>query len=122
MFVCDIFGGSQCYEPNEEETEHINKGFSYYWDQDSWDPVTNEAMFYIHFKRKGEKKREQVFTYDWRMWSIPELREILAEAGFSKSFVYWEGTTADGEGDGDFKQVESGEDCESWVSYVAATK
>jgi len=122
VFICDIFGGSQCYEPNEEETEHEDKGFSYYWDQDSWDPVTNEAMFYIHFKRKGEKKREKVFTYDWRMWTIPELREILAEAGFSKSHVYWEGTTDDGEGDGNFKRVMQGEDCESWIAYIAAEK
>jgi SAM-dependent methyltransferase len=122
VFICDVFGGSQCYEPNEEETEHTDKGFSYFWDQDSWDPVTNEAMFYIHFKRKGEKKREKVFTYDWRLWSIPELREILEEAGFLKTFVYWEGTTDDGEGDGDFKQVDKGEDCESWVSYIAAVK
>ena len=42
----DIFGGSECYEANEEETEHDD--FSYFWDQDSYDPVTNEAMFYIH--------------------------------------------------------------------------
>ncbi len=122
IFVCDIFGGSQCYEPNEEETEHTDHKFSYFWDQDSWDPVTNEGMFYIHFKRKGEKKREKVFTYDWRMWSIPELREIMHEAGFSKTHVYWEGTTDDGEGDGEFKRVEHGEDCESWVAYVVGEK
>ena len=122
ILVCDIFGGSQCYEPNEEETEHTEHKFSYFWDQDSWDPVTNEGMFYIHFKRKGEKKREKVFTYDWRMWSIPEMREIMHEAGFSKTHVYWEGTTDDGEGDGEFKRVEKGEDCESWVAYVVGEK
>lgn len=122
VLICDIFGGSQCYEPNEEETEHEDKGFSYYWDQDSWDPVTNEGMFYIHFKRKGEKKREKVFTYDWRMWSIPELREIMQEAGFKTTHVYWEGTTDDGEGDGNFRRVSQGEDCESWIAYLAAEK
>ena len=77
LFVVDIFGGSQCHEPNEEETEH--DGFSYFWDQDYFDPVTNHALFYIHFKRDGEKKREKVFTYDWRMWTIPELRELLRD-------------------------------------------
>lgn len=122
ILVCDIFGGSQCYEPNEEETEHSSDNFSYFWDQDSWDPVTNEGMFYIHFKRKGEKKREKVFTYDWRLWSIPELREIMEEAGFSRTHIYWEGTTDDGEGDGEFKRVEKGEDCESWIAYVVGEK
>ncbi|MBT4761259.1 MAG: class I SAM-dependent methyltransferase [Bdellovibrionaceae bacterium] len=120
LFIVDCFGGSQCYEPNEEETEHDE--FSYFWDQDKHDPVTNEALFYIHFKRKGEKKREQVFTYDWRLWSIPEIREIMEEAGFKKTHVYWEGTEKDGTGDGVFSKVTNGEECEGWVAYVAAEK
>jgi hypothetical protein len=32
-----------------------HKDFSYLWDQDSFNPITHEAMFYIHFKRKREK-------------------------------------------------------------------
>lgn len=120
VFICDIFGGSQCCEPNEEETEF--DGWSYYWDQDTFDPVTGESMFYIHFKPKGQKKREKVFKYDWRMWSIPEVRELLEEVGFKKTHVYWEGTTDDGEGDGDFTRSESGEFCESWIAYIAAEK
>lgn len=120
VFVIDIFGGSQCYEPNEEETDHDD--FSYYWDQDSFDPVSNEAQFYIHFKRKGEKKRRECFSYDWRMWTLPEVREIMEEAGFSRTHVYWEGTDEDGDGDGEFERVIKGEDCESWIAYVAAEK
>ncbi len=120
VFIVDCFGGSQCYEPNEEETEH--DGFSYYWDQDKFDPVTNEALFHIHFKRKGEKKREKVFTYDWRMWTIPEIKEVMLEAGFKKVHVYWEGTDDDGSGDGVFTKVSQGEDCEGWVAYLAAEK
>ncbi len=120
ILILDIFGGSECYEPNEEETEH--DGFSYFWDQDSYDPVTNEAMFYIHFKPKGQKKVKKAFTYDWRLYSIPEIREILLEAGFKNVHVYWEGTDEDGEGDGEFERVTKGEDCESWVAYIVAEK
>ncbi len=120
IFILDIFGGSECYEPNEEETEH--DGFSYFWDQDSFDPVTNEAMFYIHFKPKGEKKMKRAFTYDWRLYSIPEVKEILGEVGFKNVHVYWEGTDEDGEGDGEFKRVTKGEDCESWIAYIVAEK
>lgn len=122
LFAMDIFGGSQCYEPNEEETEHEDSGFSYFWDQDSFDPVTNHAQFYIHFKRKGEKKREQVFSYDWRMWSIPELRDILDEVGFKNVHVYWEGSDEDGDGNGEFTRVTEGEACEGWVAYIVAEK
>lgn len=120
VFIVDGFGGSQCMEPNEEETEH--EGFSYFWDQDSYDPVTHFAQFYIHFQPKGQKKFEKVFSYDWRMWGIPEIREIMEEVGFKKTIVYWEGTDEDGEGDGEFQPVEQGEDCESWVAYIAGLK
>lgn len=118
IYVMDCFGGSQCMEANEEETEH--EGFSYFWDQDSFDPVTNDAMFYIHFQKDGQPKKEQVFKYDWRMWSIPELKDCLAEAGFTDTKVYWEGTDEDGEGDGVFEIVENGEECEAWVAYLVS--
>ena len=94
MYVLDIFGGSECQEANEQETEHDD--FSYSWDQDSFDPVTHHGQFYIHFQRNGEAKREKVFSYDWRMWTIPELRDLLEEVGFKTTSVYWEGTDDDG--------------------------
>jgi len=120
VFVIDCFGGSKCYEPNEEETEHDD--FSYFWDQDSFDPVSNNGMFYIHFQRSGEKKREKCFEYDWRMWSIPEIKDIMGEVGFKDVSVYWEGTDEDGDGDGEFTKAEVGEDCESWICYISAKK
>ena len=61
------------------------------------------------------------FTYDWRLRSIPELKDILEEVGF-KCTVYWEGTDEDGEGDGEFEPAEQGEDCESWVAYLVCQK
>lgn len=122
VLILDCFGGSQCYEANEEETEHEDGGFSYFWDQDSFDPITNGAQFYIHFQREGEEKREKVFSYNWRMWSIPEIREILAEAGLTNFNAYWEGTDEDGEGDGEFTRTDVGEECESWIAYLTASK
>ncbi len=119
IFLIDIFGGSQCYEAIEDVTKH--KDFSYYWDQTNFDPVTNGALFHIHFK-VGGKKIEQVFTYDWRLWTIPELRDIMHEVGFKKSHVYWEGTAKDGTGDGNFTRVDHGESCQSWISYIVAEK
>jgi hypothetical protein len=120
LLVVDAFGGSQCQEANEEETEH--KDFSYYWDQESFDPVTNHAMFHIHFKLKGQKKLEKVFSYDWRMWSLPELREMMHESGFRKTHVYWEGSNKAGEGNGKFRAVEKGEECQAWIAYVVGEK
>lgn len=119
IFLLDCFGGAQCQGPIED-TNKLD-GFTYYWDQTGFDPVSNEALFYIHF-RVGGQKIERVFTYDWRMWTIPELREILAEVGFKKTHVYWEGTAKDGSGDGVFTRTEKGESCDSWIAYIVAEK
>lgn len=116
LFIVDAFGGAACMEPNEERTPI--GGFHYFWDQTSYNPVSNEALFYIHFKRKGEAKREKVFTYDWRMWTIPEIRETMMEAGFRRTHVYWEGSTRSGRGNGVFTRSETGDDCDAWVAYI----
>jgi hypothetical protein len=119
IFLVDCFGGKQCADAIEDTVKH--DGFNYYWDQTGFDPVTNEALFYIHFK-VGKVKHERVFTYDWRMWSIPELRDIMQEVGFKKSNVYWEGTAKDGSGNGEFTRTEVGESCDSWIAYIVAEK
>lgn len=118
VFLIDLFGGSLCYSANEESSR--KKGFTYYWDQESFEPVSNRAKFSIHFKLKDRPKTRRVFTYDWRMWTIPELREILVQAGFKRTHVYWEGTNAQGGGNGVFRRTEKGEDCQSWIAYISA--
>ncbi len=120
VFVIDTFGGTESYESHEEKTKHPK--FIYYWDQINFEPLTNEARFEIHFHVKGEKRRrKKVFSYDWRLWSIAELRDILTEVGFKDVTVFWEGTTRKGEGNNDFKPVLKGEECASWIAYIACT-
>ena len=116
LFIIDVVGGPDCEALSEEKVEH--KNFNYYWDQDSFDPVNNSAHFYIHFKRKGEKKQKKAFSYDWRMWSIPELKDVLRDAGFSKIHVYWEQSNKKGEGTGFFKKSLKGDICDTWIAYL----
>ncbi len=120
ILLLDCFGGPACQRENEELTKH--KGFNYYWHQRSFDPVSQHAIFNIHYKPKGKSKIENVFTYDWRMWSIPELREMMSEVGFHNTYIYWEGTTRSGEGDGHFFRTETGEECLAWIAYIVGTK
>ena len=120
ILLVDCFGGTRCQEANEEYTDH--KDFIYYWDQESFDPVTNYATFHIHFKPSGQPKIEKAFTYEWRMWTIPELREMMSEVGFRKTLVYWEGTAKDGTGNGVFTPTEVGEECEAWIAYVIGVR
>jgi SAM-dependent methyltransferase len=120
VFLVDVFGGAGCFDENEEVTNF--KKFKYFWHQTGFDPISNKALFHIHFKQQKAKKAERVFTYDWRMWSIPELRDIMDEVGFKNTHVYWEGTNKKGGGDGEFRRRTKGESCDSWIAYIAAEK
>ncbi|MEM9055967.1 MAG: class I SAM-dependent methyltransferase [Pseudomonadota bacterium] len=120
VFMLDCFGGSDAFTETEEETEHDK--FTYIWDQASYDPVTGAYVCHIHFEFPDGSKLRKAFTYHWRLWTLPEIRELLEEAGFRKSTVYWQGTDEDGDGDGTFNPVERGDADPAWIAYVAAEK
>jgi SAM-dependent methyltransferase len=120
IFVLDIFGGPEAQTVEEEEIDHGQ--FIYIWDQASYNPVTGHIRCHIHFKLKNGKMMRRAFTYDWRLWSIPEMTDILKEVGFKTVDVYWEGTDKDGDGNGVFRQSQKGDDSECWVSYLVAAK
>ena len=57
------------------------------------------------------------------MWYLTELKDLLLEAGFSQVWPYFEGTDANGvDGNGVFRKGVRGENCESWLAYLAAAK
>lgn len=118
VFFIDLFGGPESQTLCEDVTKHGK--FSYFWQCQKFNPISHDCLFAIHFKRQGEKKRLNVFTYDWRYWTLPELREILREAGFKCSKVYWEEEGRDGTGNGVYFETEEGTDDSAWVSYIAA--
>ena len=65
----------------------------------------------------------KAFTYDWRLWTIPEMTDILLEAGFKDVQIYWEGTDrSTGEGNGIFRRSRRGDDSEAYVSYIVAVR
>jgi hypothetical protein len=122
MFVLDIYGGPEAQTLVEETTVH--DGFHYVWDQDEFDPINSRMMCYIHFEKpSGKRTLKRAFTYDWRLWTIIELREALHDVGFGVTEVYWEGVEEEtGEGDGEFVLEESAENTDSWIAYVVGVK
>lgn len=123
VFVTDLLGGPFYQDENEHELELDEPHpFSYFLEQTRFDPITAEGDFSIHFKRKGETMRREVFTYTFRLWSIPELRDVLLELGFSDVKVYWEGSKRDGTGNGIWRAETRGDSCDSWLAYVVAMK
>jgi len=121
MLLLDAYGGPESVARMSEETEYDD--FSYVWDQDQFDPVQQRATCYIHFMFPDGSKLERAFTYEWRMYTIPEIRDALTDAGFSDSKVYWEGTDPEtGEGDGVYTEAETADNDEAWVCYIAGFK
>lgn len=120
VFFLDMFGGPEAQEEQKEKTKY--KGFSYVWHQADFHPVTNFIRCHIHFRFPDGSKIKKAFTYEWRLWSAPEIREILKEAGFRTATIYWEGEDEDGDGNGEFTPDEKGEADLAWIAYVVAEK
>ncbi len=120
LFLLDAYGGSEAFAEIEEPRKL--DGFTYIWDQHSYDPISGRAVNYIHFAFPDGTRMERAFEYTWRLWTLPELKELLTEAGFREVVIYWEGTDEDGEGNGVFTPAEVGEACEGWVAYLVAKK
>ena len=120
VFFVDLFGGPEAQEETKEKTKY--KRFTYVWHQAEFHPVTNYIRCHIDFRFKDGSKIKKAFTYEWRLWSAPEIREVLAEAGFKKSTLYWEGEDEDGEGNGEFTADEKGEADLAWIAYIVAEK
>jgi cyclopropane fatty-acyl-phospholipid synthase-like methyltransferase len=119
IFFLDAYGGYDAPRVLEEEREC--DGFTYIWDQAEFNPIDSVMRCRIHFTFPDGSRIENAFDYHWRLWTLPELREVLEEAGFSQVDVYWEGTDGEtGEGDGIFEPAEVADADAGWVCYIVA--
>ena len=85
VFFLDACGGFEAFREMEESTEHND--FTYVWDQSHYNPITGHYICKIHFTFKDGSKMKNAFVYDWRLWTLPEITEMLAEAGFEPTVV-----------------------------------
>ena len=120
IFFLDAYGGYESFKEIKEQTKH--KKFTYVWDQAKYNPVNGDMTCHIHFHFADGSKMKKAFSYHWRLWTMPELRELLYEAGFNKVSVYWESEDKNGEGNGKYKPVTEADADAAWVSYIVAEK
>jgi len=121
VFFLDAYGGSDAYKEMRERTKYDE--FTYIWDQASFDPISADMVCKIHFSFPDGSRMRNAFTYEWRLWTLPEVREILLDAGFKRVTVYWQGDDEDSdEGNGEFEPAERGEADEAWIVYISAEK
>jgi cyclopropane fatty-acyl-phospholipid synthase-like methyltransferase len=121
VLFLDLYGGYEAFQELKEKRKY--KGFKYIWDQERYNPITGDMRCHIHFAFPDGSRLKRAFTYDWRLWTLPEVRELLDEAGYSRVTVYWEGADKEtGEGNGKFKPATVGEADPGWIVFITAEK
>ncbi|KAG5515763.1 hypothetical protein RHGRI_036719 [Rhododendron griersonianum] len=127
IFVMDLYGGtsSEC----ELRLQRKFPNFTYVWEQAGFDIVQRKTRISLHFHlQKQQKKLRHAFSYSWRLWSLPEIKDCLEEAGF-RSVHFWirqmpdagEIRSIKGFGSGrdvKYEEVSSFEQQDSWNAYV----
>ncbi|MCE9615680.1 MAG: class I SAM-dependent methyltransferase [Lentisphaerae bacterium] len=126
-FVADIYGGTGAITATREQ-KVIRRArgpagerlppFRFTWEHAHFDAVTHDVLCHMHFEVLGGKRYPKAFTYDWRLWSIPELRELLQEAGFRDVEVHTHGWTRQGLSDGIYRRVDRFDNEIGWLAYV----
>lgn len=120
VLFMDVWGG---YESMKEQVETRRvKGFTYQWEQTSYNPVTGDLLCHIHFAFPDKTRIFRAFSYRWRLWTVPEIRELLLEAGFKKVRFFGEGNDKGGGGNGVFREATKHDADASFVAYIVAEK
>jgi len=139
IFVMDLYGGTEAIEaklePRDVAASTAKDGtkipkFEYIWDQDVYNVIDHHVVNHIHFKvprrrstgQAGFIEIKKAFTYDWRLWTLPEVQELLIEAGFKSAEVYLHGWDKDGESDGTYRRRKQYENSLGWVAYIVGIK
>lgn len=121
IFFLDAYGGYDA--PREIEESRDCGGFTYIWDQAAFNPIDSSMTCHIHFEFPDGSRMDKAFSYYWRLWTLPELSELLHEAGFGQVDIYWEGTDEESnEGNGVYQASTLGEADAGWVCYIVAQR
>ncbi|KAJ4828050.1 hypothetical protein Tsubulata_028122 [Turnera subulata] len=129
IFVMDLYGGTSSERKLRLQRRFPN--FTYIWEQAEFDIIERKTRISLHFLlHKQQKKIRHAFSYSWRLWSLPEIKECLEEAGF-RSVHFWlrqmpdteENRSTEGFGVGrdlKYEEVKTFEQEDAWNAYVVA--
>ncbi len=116
LFVLDCMGGTEAVADFSEERDH--DGFTYIWAQRGFNPLDHSSECSISFAFPDGSRLEPAFAYRWRMWTMPEIRDCLDEAGFTQLRIFWEYSDAGGEPD--YVEIAREQNQEIWLTYIVA--
>lgn len=143
VLVFDLYGGKDAFSPGRiiqflrapRRAPWSGQLVEYTFEQRRADAFSARVVDVLHFRAwSGNRSPAQIrrsppsieipeaFTYDWRLWSIPELREALAEAGFHSTEIHPRlGDAIDGDGRAILRPAADGAELDdNWVVHVVA--
>lgn len=130
VLVLNMFGGAKAERPLLERTrKSAGNGpdgepvpaFTYVWEQKRFEPIERRLLAHIHFELRDGTRLPKAFTYDWRMYTLPELRDAVLEAGFRDFEVWsegWDAAARTHTGRLHRRTHLDNDDC--WIAYCAA--
>ncbi|KMT05503.1 hypothetical protein BVRB_7g176270 [Beta vulgaris subsp. vulgaris] len=129
IFVMDLYGGTS--SEHELKLQRKFPNFKYTWEQAEFDVIQRKTRISLHYQLyKPQKKIRNAFSYSWRLWSLPEIRDCLEEAGF-RAIHFWIREMPDTERnrstrgfgtsrDDKYEEVSSFQQQDAWNAYVVA--
>ncbi|KAF3644204.1 hypothetical protein FXO38_20302 [Capsicum annuum] len=127
IFVMDLYGGTSAEHELRMQRKFPN--FTYVWEQAEFDIIKRKTRISLHFNlHKPQRKIRHAFSYSWRLWSLPEIKDCLEEAGF-QSVHFWIRHMPDCEEirstyglsagrDIKYEEVSSFQQQDSWNAYI----
>jgi hypothetical protein len=139
LLVLDAYGGPGAMRPGTQRRRidparasdltaadpgaPVAAPFDYIWEQRSYDSVTAHVDCRIHFRCASGRWTRNAFRYSWRLWTLPELTELMLQAGFTRAEVWCD--TYDARlrrGDGNYRVVRHMPAREDFVAYVVGLR
>lgn len=115
FLLLDVQGGGLLQRPFAER--HRHRGFAHIWEQRAFDPIRHRIDCRIHFEFADGSVRRDAFVYDWRLWTLPELQDLLTEAGFVDLQVLWQEPRT-----GEFRRCRRAPAAPNWLAFVAGRR
>lgn len=88
VLMLDAYGG-WLSQQGLTERRKLGGGLTYVWEHEDFDPITHRVRCAIHFEKQG-RRLPLSFHYDWRLWTLPELTDLVEEVGFERPEVFWD--------------------------------
>ena len=131
ILFLDAFGGQEAMG-HKKDRRKIPKSarrdgqkipkYTYVWDQARFNTITHDITCHIHFRFADGSRLDKAFSYHWRLWTLPEIRELLLEAGYKDVHVYLHGWDKDGDSDDVYRRRTFYPNESAWVGYIVALK